>query len=125
MLGFWINHSIIFQSVKPVRLLWVFITFCSVAIPSFRLHQELEQQTLVHQDLERQALDIAWHKGLESDNPKTQVFENFIKKAQKKLEAEVNNYLGREQIFNVTNITDCKDAKRNAPKLKIKKKCDK
>ncbi len=77
------------QFVKLVRLLFVFITLCFVGVPSFRLYQELK----------RQALDIAWHKGLKEETPKTQVFEDFIEKAQEKLRIEVNSTLRSKDDF--------------------------
>jgi len=109
-----------FQFVRPVKLLVVFIAFCFIAVPSFRLRQKLEQQAL---ELERQALDIAWHKGLKDKTAKTQIFEDFIKKAQGELNKEVNNNLGASISSYNPNITTCKDVKRStpAPKIVIKK----
>ncbi|NEQ71695.1 MAG: hypothetical protein F6K23_00515 [Okeania sp. SIO2C9] len=87
-----------FQSVKPVRFLLAFIAFYFVAVPSFRLPQELE----------RQALNIAWYQGLKEGTPNTQVFEDFIKDAQENLEKIVKDkLLIRDEVGLEKTIPKC------------------
>ncbi|MEB3340315.1 hypothetical protein [Okeania sp.] len=95
------------QSVKPVRLLLIFIAICFVEVPIFRLRQELE----------RQALNIAWHQSLKEETPKTQVFEDFIKKAQENLEDEIDGLRVLPQNQELSDFSKC----NNALKIEIKK----
>ncbi|NEO56152.1 MAG: hypothetical protein F6K54_25595 [Okeania sp. SIO3B5] len=99
-----------FQSVKPVRFLLAFIAFYFVAVPSFRLRQELE----------RQALNTAWHQSLKEGTPKTQIFEDFIKDAQENLKEMVQNeLLTRDDFILETTIPEC-NPQEGSPTISIR-----
>lgn len=72
-----------FQFLRPVRLLVIFIVFCSVAVPSFRLRQEIY----------RLSLNTSWRQRIEDDDKETQILQNFVTKVRKKMHDEYKNNL--------------------------------
>lgn len=96
-----------FQSLKPVRLLFVFIALCFVGVPSFRLYQEIS----------RLSLNTWWHQRLDPDDSETRILKQFVTKLQDKIHDEYNENL-RNADNSIPALSKCDENTLSAWKIK-------
>ena len=95
------------QYVKPVRLLVIFIAFCFVAVPSFRLGQEIS----------RLSLNTRWHQRIEDDDQETQIFKQFITQLQKGMHKEYGRNLKNSDNRISSLLSECTEDNNSSWKI--------
>ena len=88
-----------FQFVKLVRFLFIFIAFCFVAVPSFRLRQEIS----------RFSLNARWHQSIrdEDDDSEAQILKKFITELQDGMNQEYDQNLKKSNNDGIPPLPEC------------------